>query len=65
MLKPKGLGQDTLIGLSCGGALEHVRLRRPAFSFSFSLARLKNGSKVPHLRHLPKCSSTTGPAATS
>ncbi len=34
MLKPKGLSQDALIRLSCGGALEHFQLRRPAFSFS-------------------------------
>ena len=38
MLKPKGLGQDTLIGLSCGGALEHLQLRRPAFLFSVSVS---------------------------
>ena len=33
---PRAWGQDTLIGFSCGGALEHLQLRRPAFSFSFS-----------------------------
>ena len=34
MLKPKGLSQDALIRLSCGGALEHFQLRRRAFPFS-------------------------------
>ena len=33
MLKPKGLSQDALVRLSCGGALEHFQLRRPAFPF--------------------------------
>ena len=43
MLKPKGLSQDALVRLSCGGALEHFQLRRPAFPFSFLMlcCRLK------------------------
>ena len=40
MLKPKGLSQDALIRLSCGGAPEHFQLRRPAFPFSFSFSTL-------------------------
>ena len=36
-LAAKGLSQDALIRLSCGGALEHFQLRRPAFPFSFSV----------------------------
>ena len=39
MLKPKGLSQDALIRLSCGGALEHFQLRRPAFPFSISFSK--------------------------
>ena len=36
MLKPKGLGQNTRIRLSCGECFTHLQLHRPAFSFSFS-----------------------------
>ena len=37
MLKPKGLGQDTLIGLSCGGAesISIYAARRSHFHFHF------------------------------
>ena len=35
MLNPRGLSQDALIRLSCGGALEHFQLRRPAFPIFF------------------------------
>ena len=39
MLKPKGLGQDTLIGLSCGGAdsISIYAARRSHFHFRFHL----------------------------
>ena len=38
MLKPKGLGQDTLIGSSCGGAnsISSHAVRRSHFQFYFA-----------------------------
>ena len=39
MLKPKGLGQDTLIGLSCGGAdsISIYAARRSHFHFHIQM----------------------------
>ena len=39
MLKSKGLGQDTLIGSSCGGAysISSYTARRSQFHFHFAL----------------------------
>ena len=54
ILKPKGLSQDALTRLSCGDALEHFQLRRPAFPFSFSCSPVQSrlpamGCLVQHL----------------
>ena len=49
MLKPKGLSQDALIRLSCGGALEHFQLRRPAFPFSFSFSFSGRNNRRGHM----------------